>query len=350
LSSSASKSAPPAAANLLDPPPAAARLAWPAHLGHRFMLWVDTEEEFDWAAPFSRNATQVTVTSGMARFQQFIAGAGVKPVYVTDYAVVENDAASALLSGWVAEGAADVGVHLHPWVNPPHQEEVTAANSYAGNLPEALERAKLIALRNRIEARMGVRPLCYRAGRYGVGPHSAALLEEAGFRIDSSVRSRFDYRAQHGPDFSAMPLQPYRAGPGGGLIELPLSTAYVGALKGWGSRLYPHLAKAGRLGGAASRFGLLSRIPLTPEGVTVAECRLAIDSLLGEGLPLLLFSFHSPTLEPGHTPYARSAADVEAFYGWWDAVLSHLALRGVTPISQSALLDAFGPARIDPCQ
>jgi hypothetical protein len=167
------------------------------------------------------------------------------------------------------------------------------------------------------------------------------LLEETGFRIDSSVRSRFDYRGQHGPDFSGMPLHPYRAGHEGKLIELPLSTAFVGHLGSWGEHLHPKLQRTGRLAGAFSRFGLLSRVPLTPEGVSAAECCAAIDSLIAEDVPILSFSFHSPTVEPGHTPYTRDAAEVEQFYRWWIEVLDHLARRNVSSLSQSELLAAI---------
>ena len=203
------------AANLRAHPAAAAMISWPQALGRRFMVWVDTEEEFDWGAPFDRNSTRVSVTAGMGRFQNYMRAARVRPIYVTDYPVIQDEAACALMREWLADGSADIGAHLHPWVNPPHQELVSDANSYAGNLPPALERAKLAALCSAIEERLGIRPLAYRAGRYGIGPATGALLEEAGFRIDSSVRSRFDYRAQHGPDFTGMPLHPWRGGPAG---------------------------------------------------------------------------------------------------------------------------------------
>lgn len=328
------------AVNLLEQPAEAARIAWPATMGRRFMLWVDTEEEFDWSAPFDRHARTVSVMAGMARFQKFIAQASVKPVYVIDHAVADSDAACDLMRQWLADGTADIGAHLHPWVNPPHDEEVNLANSYAGNLPAALERAKLLALRDRIVARLGIQPLAYRAGRYGIGANSAGLLEATGFRVDSSVRSRFDYRAQAGPDFRGRPLYPYRAGPSGKLIELPLSTAYAGYLGRWGEGVYPAVSRLGRLGGLLSRTGLLARIPLTPEGITARECCAAIDSLIAQDVPVLGFSFHSPTLEPGHTPYTRTSQDIEDFYRWWAVVLDHLARRSVTTLTLDALIAA----------
>ncbi len=64
---------------------------------------------------------------------------------------------------------------------------------------------------------------------------------------------------------------------------------------------------------------------------------------------MLNFSFHSPTLEPGHTPYVRDEADRTAFYRWWDAVLAHLAKRGLRAASLDQFLNAI-PMRIEACQ
>lgn len=340
---------PPHDGNLLAPPLPQDRITLDPAFGTRFMLFVDTEEEFDWNAPFSRTGHGVTALPGMVRGQAYFAEAGVKPVYVTDYPVIDSDAASAMMAQWVSDGTADIGAHLHPWVNPPHVEDVSAANSYVGFLPEAVERAKLEALCRRIEERFGQRPIAYRAGRYGVGPNSARLLSEAGFRLDSSVRSRFDYSHQHGPDFCGLPQTPYWAGPDRTLLELPLSTAFVGLLRGAGERLYRAAQSMGPLAGALSRARMLSRVPLTPEGISATEAIAAIDALIEEGVPVLNFSFHSPTLEPGHTPYVRDEADRTAFYRWWDAVLAHLAKRGLRAASLDQFLNAI-PMRIEACQ
>lgn len=330
------------APSLLSLPREADFLPFASGFGRRFLLVVDTEEEFDWLAPFDRNSRTVSATRGMARGQAYFAAAGMKPLWVVDWPVVDDERAGALIGGWVADGTADVGAHLHPWVNPPDEEEVSVPNSFAGSLPPPLEREKLRRLRDRISERTGVAPIAYRAGRYGIGPNSGAILEELGFRVDTSVRSRFDYRAQHGPDFTAMPLRPWRAGPGGGLIELPLSTAFAGPLASHGDRLTAMIERKGLGAGLLSRLGLLERIPLTPEGVPLEAALRAIDALLDdEGLELLLFSFHSPTLEPGNTFYTRDEAELTVFYRWWDGVLEHLARRGVLPASLGEIIAAL---------
>ena len=96
--------------------------------------------------------------------------------------------------------------------------------------------------------------------------------------------------------------------------------------------------------GVLARSGLLQRIPLTPEGVSIAEAIAAIDRLLADGLDLLMFSFHSPTVEPGHTPYVRTERDLDDFYRWWDAILAHLAKRSVTPTGVDEVIAAAAAA------
>src|SRR3546814_20419106 len=59
-------------------------------------------------------------------------------------------AAVEVLKSFCDRGECRIGAHLHPWVNPPHREVVNAVNSYPGNLPPELERAKLTALTQEI--------------------------------------------------------------------------------------------------------------------------------------------------------------------------------------------------------
>jgi hypothetical protein len=240
-------------------------------------------------------------------------------------------------------GECTIGTQLHPWVNPPFEEEETARNSFPGNLPAALERAKLVRLTELIESAFGRRPTVYRAGRYGVGAHTAGLLDELGYRADVSVRALFDYSAEGGPDFSQVRPIPYRV-PGTGLVEVPLTAAYVGTLRERGGHLFRAAGKVPRLRGLLARTDLVNRVALTPEGMPLAEVKEAVERLLDDGVQLFSVSFHSPSVEPGNTPYVRDQADLATFYAWWDGVFDLFGRRGVTPASMDEVLRATGAA------
>ena len=182
-------------------------------------------------------------------------------------------------------------------------------------------------MRAAIQRNFGAPPLIYRAGRYGVGPNTAKILADNGMAIDTSVRSNFDYSASGGPNFRDFPLHPYWLDRAAGLLELPLTTTYWGPLRQLGPWLYPQMWRVPQLRGALARIGLLERIPLTPEGVTLEEAIRAIDIALDDDLPVLVFSFHSPSLAAGFTPYVRSEAELDAFYDWWRGVFAYLRQR-----------------------
>lgn len=318
-------------AEITDLPGPGAFVRFHPGFGQRFIVTVDTEEEFDWSSPFARTDHSLDSIPRLAKFQQFCEGYGIVPVYLVDYPVVSDPRAAEVLGEAVRQGRAEIGVQLHPWVNPPHEEDVTVHNSFAGNLPAELERAKFRNLRDAIEHTFGVAPQIYRAGRYGVGPNTAQTLSQTRIAIDTSVRALFDYSSQGGPNFRRHPLAPWWIDRRNGLMELPLTTVFWGLLRRQGRSLHPALWRVPRLRGLLARLGLLERIPLTPEGVAADEAVKAIDIALDDGLPVLVFSFHSPSLRPGHTPYVRDEADLDRFYDWWRTVFDYLAQRGVRP-------------------
>lgn len=315
--------------SLTDPPPSAAAARFDPGFGQRFVVTVDTEEEFDWDRPLTREGHGTRHVANLTRFQQFCEDEGIHPVYLIDWPIAQSPLAAEILGPAIQAGRASIGAQLHAWVNPPFEEEVNQRNSFPGNLPPELESAKFAQLREAIERRFGHAPIAYRAGRYGIGPATAAMLGGAGIAIDSSVRANFDYTAAGGPDFRGHPLHPYWLDEAKTLLELPLTTVFWGMLRRQGHLVYPALWRAPRLRGLLSRLRLLERIPLTPEGISVNEAIRGIDVALDDGLPLLVFSFHSPSLQAGHTPYVRSASDLARFYDWWRRILAYLEQRQV---------------------
>lgn len=333
-----------AANRITDAPARSDLVRFRPEFGQRFILTVDTEEEFDWGKPIGREDHSVHTVPRLAKFQQFCEAQGVCPVYLIDYPIAASPAAADVLREPLATGRAEIGVQLHPWVNPPHDETINETNSFVGNLPEALEREKFFRLRDKIESNFGQTPLIYRAGRYGVGPNSADILSDAGIAIDTSVRSRFDYSAAGGPNFRDLPIVPWWIDRRAGLMELPLTTVYWGILRQLGPWLYPRMWRAPRLRGALSHIGMLERIPLTPEGVTLDEAIRGIDIAIDEGLPVLVFSFHSPSLAPGYTPYVRSEDELDAFYDWWRGTFAYLARRGIAPTGVREIIESVALA------
>ncbi len=281
------------------------------------MVVIDTEEEFDWFQPFDRANTGVTAMAAAGRGQELFDEFGIRPCWVVDYPVASQEAGWKPLAEIVESGRASIGAHLHPWVSPPHHEAVNPANSYPGNLPAQLQEEKLRRLGGAIEDAFGFQPSIYKAGRYGFGPATTGVLESLGYEIDLSPCPGFDLTGDGGPDWAAFPPDPYRFGRGWGLVGLPTSGGFVGAFSGAGPLLHRLAHRPpfiwGRAPGILSRLGLLERLLLSPEGYELEHLKRLTRALIARGTRILSFSLHSPSLEPGHTPYVRSESDLKEF-------------------------------------
>ncbi|WP_343520224.1 polysaccharide deacetylase family protein [Sphingomonas sp.] len=335
----------PAGGYRVPAPAPDAAIAWPEGFGTRFTVFVDTEEEFDWTRPLRRENRATEAMRALPGMHRLFAAHGVPASYMVDHPIVTCPKSVDILGELLADGRSAIGTQLHPWVNPPFDEAVTPHNSFVGNLPRELEAAKLAVLTGAIAAAFGKRPVMFRAGRYGIGPNSLSLLAAEGYRVDTSMRSGYDYSAEGGPDFTAIGNSGFWTGEGG-LAELPLTTLYTGMARRGGAGLYGALRHLPKGRGVASRLGLLSRVALTPEEMPIDLALEAIRVAAGEGARLLLFSYHSPSAAPGYTPYVRDAAELRAFHAWWEAAFGLLAKLGIASASHDEILAALDRAAL----
>lgn len=288
----------------------------PADLPPRMVVVIDTEEEFDWSAEPDRTATAVRAMRHIDRVQRIFDDYAIRPAYVVDYPVASQPEGYGPLREIAADGRCEIGAHLHPWVNPPHDEPLSRRNMYPGNLEAALERAKLERLTDAIGEAFGERPRLYKAGRYGVGPHTTTTLEQLGYEVDLSVCPPVDYRADGGPDYSDSPTEPYWFGERGRLLELPITGAFVGWARVAARALYRAAVAAPaalRLPGVLARSAAVDRLMLSPEGFSPAEHVKLTRALHARGVRTFTWSFHSPSVVPGCTPYVRTQAELERF-------------------------------------
>lgn len=322
----------------LLPPPE----SWPPTL----VVVIDTEEEFDWDAPFDPASTAVTNIAFQPLAQEIFDRHGVVPTYAVDYPVAETPESAAILRDFAAQGRCDIGAHLHPWVTPPAEGPVQGRHSFPGNLPPALERRKLLALTQSIATAFGAPPTIYKAGRYGIGAATPALLAELGYTIDASVVPHTDFSANGGPDFRDAPAIPFMLGDA--IFAAPLSVDFVGRLARYGPRLFPMLASPAarrlRLEGLFSRSGLLSRLRLTPEGYSLADMIRQTRAAADGGGRLFMMTYHSSSLLPGATQYVRTESDRQAFLRTLDRYLRFfLADLGGRPVTLSWVAAALRP-------
>ncbi|PWS34245.1 hypothetical protein DFH01_26855 [Falsiroseomonas bella] len=284
---------------------------------------VDAEESFDWSGPFSREAVDVRAMGSQQLAHRVFERHRVVPTYLVDYPVAAQEEGCAPLRELLQDGCCDIGAQLHPWVNPPFLEEVGTHTSYAGNLPAALEYEKARRLTEVIGERLGVRPRIFRAGRYGAGRRTADVLKRLGYRADSSVAVCWPPEGTEWARGSwPVSSRPYWLDRDRTLMEIPVSAGLVGRLAGpLGARMAPlAFGRPGLapVGAGLSRFGLLERIRLTPEGITIEEAKRLVRHMRAGGHRVFVLTYHSPSLEPGNTPYTRTAEDVRRLLDWLD--------------------------------
>jgi len=317
---------------------------------------IDAEEEFDWNC-YSRTAVDVSNIRQQVRAQRLLDRFGVVPTYMVDYSVASQAEGVAPLAEFLADGRCRIGAHLHSWITPPFEAEISQRTSFAGNLPAHLEFAKIESLTAVIERNFGVRPTIYRAGRYGLGPNTTEALRKLGYEIDCSVLPWVNLTFRHGPDFTRFGPTPFWLDADRTLLELPLTAGMVGLLDrlAIAPSVYPWiaspLASKMRIPGMLSRLRLLDRIPLTPEGTSIAEAQRVTRWLSAKGHRLFCISYHSSSLIVGHNPYVRSKTDLTVFLDWLERYLEfffgEMGGAAATPHDIRALASAMIPAKDD---
>ena len=295
-------------------------------------LAVDAEEDFDWDQPVPFTDYSTKCMKNIRALQEVVGAYGVVPTYLLTYPVLEDEDVVHILRRQLRRGECEVGVQLHPWVNPPFEAEVAHgghATSFSGNLPPGLEERKLVQLKQRFTERFAIEPRIYRAGRYGLGRETTALLEKHGFAIDASMAPRTTATDEGGPDYGSQDYQVFWFGQQRRLLEVPLCRSVVG----WGGRLaapaYRALATPAltrlRVPGILTRLRFAERITLSPEGNDVRAMLRLVRHLRRRGQTLFVLSFHSSSLDVGRSPYVRSRAELHAFYDRLSAVLHAMA-------------------------
>ena len=327
----------------------------PSALQPVLVVVIHTEEEFDWSKPHDSGATSVAHMRHIHRAQELFDDFGIVPNYVVDYPIATQPEAFSPLKTFADSGRALIGAHLHPWVSPPHDEELTGHNSFPGNLPRGLEHEKLRRLTEVIADVFGAPPLTYLAGRYGFGPNTSEILADLGYEVDISPAVPIDFSDIGGPDYSGFTSHPYWFGRTRRILGLPGTGGYVGLLRSGGTTFYRSLTqpwmRRTRVSGAVARLHLLERIRLSPEDYSEMEMRRLTHALMQDGIRIFVFSFHSPSVMQGGTPYVRNEDDLSHFLGkcrrYFEFFMNDLGGTTMTPLGVRKLLQDLSMSHLE---
>ena len=196
------------------------------------LVVVDTEEEFDWDKPFSRDARSTENMREQHKAQAILDRHGAKPLYVIDHPVATDPWATGWLRETLQDDRAEVGSHLHTWVTPPYSEAVSSKNSYGCNLDPALEREKIQVLTDSVAENVGVMPVHFRAGRYGLGFGTLRTLRDLGYRTELSIAPHSNFARDGGPSFYGWSNEPYWHGTAGRIARYPRHDRVFGSCEG----------------------------------------------------------------------------------------------------------------------
>lgn len=274
-------------------------------------LWVTIDTEMDadihwrkvWPPEYS------SVCEGIPRLLRPIWNQyHVCPIYFVSPEVLYSDECCEILREEIKFGAI-IGAHLHPEYIAPDSQWGENIGRIVPQFPNSAcstetERKKIENLTDLITEKLGVRPIWYRAARFGADLDTIHSLESLGYLYDSSVTPNIDWTDKGGPDHKLAPLEAYSVSGDNlyeegdsGITEMPVTIL-------------------------GKRFGILGKLLpdhwlfycwLRPTHMTYSEMRRVVNQLQEQ--KELVMMFHSMEIMVNKTPYVR-AKWMQRYYLW----------------------------------
>jgi len=290
-----------------------------------FILTVDTEGDNLWRYKGGEIGTKNALF--LPRFQQLCEKYGFKPVYLTNYEMINSDDFVRFAKNALSRKACEVGIHLHAWNNPPYSElpHRHDQNSYLIEYPANVRREKFKVLYNLISEKIGTPPISHRAGRWAMDDDYFKMLSEFGIKVDCSITPFISWdkapgeSIDAGSDYSKSPYQVHKVG---NVLEVPMSIRRKRYLLDGN---FKHKVKT-------CLFG--HNLWMRPAMSTLKEMKYLIVEISKEkDVDFVEFMIHSSELMPNGSPYFRTAEDVEREYRMIESVFEYAKSKGFEGIT-----------------
>lgn len=281
----------------------------------RFIITVDTEGDDLWNY-HQGDIIRTENTLYIPRFQELCEKYRLKPVYLTNYEVINDNRFVNYVKAKIETGKCEVGIHVHAWNNPPFYSlnDKYGGNPYLVEYPDKVMRDKFEVTFNLIREKLGINVLSHRAGRWAMDDRYFKLLAQYGIKVDCSYTPFVSWNdcpgstISGGADYRNIPLQPFYKGT---VLEVPMTIRRFFHIP-TGSFKYKIKAS-------------LKRPPvwLRPSTSSVSMMKIILSKILNEPTDYAEFMIHSSELMPSGSPYYKSEDAIESLYKAIDEVFNY---------------------------
>lgn len=290
-----------------------------------FIITVDTEGDNLWRY---KKGEEIGVrnASFIPRFQHLCNKYNLKPVYLTNYEMANNDIFVQEAREWLKKGLCEIGIHLHAWNNPPYYDlhGDYDGNPYLIEYPDEVMNAKFQYLYNLIYENFGVKPVSHRAGRWVMDERYFNTLRIFNIKVDCSVTPGINWENTKGETRCGCNYSDcsYYSHDINGVLEVPMSIFKIRCCKNgsWKRQLYSLLFK--------------QTIWLRPATTSLKGMKQIVNKVeKDEKLNYIEFMVHSSELMPDGSPYFKTKNDVENLYIKMEQLFDYIRKKGYTGVT-----------------
>lgn len=286
-----------------------------------FIITIDTEGDNLWQWD-KKSLITTKNTLFLSRFQNLCEKYGFKPVWLTNFEMINDPNYVDFINTVEQKGTGEIGMHLHAWNTPPEYTlpfEQTGL-PYLIEYPEEIMRKKVESMTTLIKSNTGITPVSHRAGRWAIDDRYFRILKDYGYKVDCSVTPHINW--QHSPgqtyingsDYSNHPEQPYWIDKEKKLLEVPVS------IRKSHSFILPENLTLKDFLRSCKRTFCGQYIWLRPNGQNEKSLLHLIDLIYNSNSDYIMFMLHSSELMPNGNPTFRTNESIEMLYKVLDTV------------------------------
>lgn len=290
-------------------------------MDNAFIITVDTEGDNLWRW---KKGTPITTENVkfIPRFQELCEKFGFKPVYLTNYEMVQDDVWVHYIKTKAQQGLCEIGMHIHAWNSPPEYkiEDLFGGNPYITEYPHEVAEEKIKYLTQFLESRFEIEIVSARSGRWATNDAYFDALKRSGYVVDCSLTPDIDWSmcpgstVKNGNDYRNIKRNVFMHP--SGIIEIPMTSKRV---RHWSDGTFRHKAACIIKG---------EELWLRPIKKSLHNLIFLSEDVAKEKNGYLEFMLHSSELMPGGSPYFKSEEDVDVLYNILEKYFTWVSNKG----------------------